>query len=212
MAEGEKRPFPQLPATVWWGLRDKFKRSIPNAVTETFLAVELNVQPAAAKFYLTELKRLGLLDDDGKPRDVAKKWRMDDTYREASDEMLHAAYPRELIDAAPPSDGDREKAVRWFMTVGDLGEGAARNKAATYFMIGASEPPDEAPRARTAGSERPRRAASDAPPSSRREPGKLPVEKQQLPPLNVNVQIHISADANNEQIESIFANMKKYLT
>jgi hypothetical protein len=30
-------------------------------------------------------------------------------------------------------------------------------------------------------------------------------------PLNVNVQIHISADASSEQIEAIFANMKKYL-
>ncbi|MBL8549773.1 MAG: DUF5343 domain-containing protein [Hyphomonadaceae bacterium] len=215
MAEVEKRPFPQLPATVWWGLREKFKRSIPSAVTETFLSVELTVQPAAAKAYLTELKRLGLIDDDGKPRDVAKKWRMDETYREASDELLRAAYPAELIDTAPPSEGDREKAVRWFMTVGDLGEGAARNKAATYFMIGGTEPPDELPKARASGSvERSRRSSEGS--------GTLPVaggrgsntssEKAQMPPLNVNVQIHISADAGNDQIESIFANMKKYLT
>lgn len=215
MADAEKRSFPQIPATVWWGLREKFKKSIPNAVTETFLAVELNVQPTAAKAYLTELKRLGLIDDDGRPRDVAKKWRMDETYREASDELLRGAYPAELIDTAPPSEGDREKAVRWFMTTGDLGDGAARNKAATYFMIGGSEPPDEAPRARaSANSERPRRQATPPPKSSGAggERYETPPPKPQLPPLNVNVQIHISADATNDQIESIFSNMKKYLT
>jgi hypothetical protein len=156
-----------------------------------------------------------LIDDEGKPRDVAKKWRMDETYREASDELLHAAYPAELIDTAPPMDGDREKAVRWFMTVGDLGEGAARNKAATYFMIGASEPPDELPKARAnAATERPKRAAPAParPTASNGEGAGEPSAKTQLPPLNVNVQIHISADAGNDQIESIFANMKKYLT
>jgi hypothetical protein len=30
-------------------------------------------------------------------------------------------------------------------------------------------------------------------------------------PLNVNVQIHISADASGEQIESIFSAMRRYL-
>jgi hypothetical protein len=30
-------------------------------------------------------------------------------------------------------------------------------------------------------------------------------------PLNINIQIHISADATSEQIENIFAAMKKYL-
>jgi hypothetical protein len=214
VANGEKRFFPQIPATVWWGLREKFKKSIPNAVTETFLAVELNVQPTAAKAYLTELKRLGLIDEDGKPRDVAKKWRMDETYREASDELLRGAYPAELIDTAPPSEGEREKAVRWFMTTGDLGDGAARNKAATYFMIGGSEPPDEAPKTRASTNiDRTRRQAAPA----TRQSGasgeqENPPPKAQLPPLNVNVQIHISADAGNDQIESIFSNMKKYLT
>src|SRR5690606_20829620 len=103
----------------------------------------LNVQATAAKSYLAELKRVGLLDDEGKPTEVAKNWRLDDTYRQASDQILRTAYPAELIDIAPPTETDRSKAVRWFMGAGDLGEGAARNKAATYFMIGSLEPPSD---------------------------------------------------------------------
>ena len=215
MADGEKKSFPQIPATVWWGLRERFKKSIPSAVTESLLVAELNVQATAARAYLGELKRLGLIDEDGKPLDVAKKWRMDETYREASDQLLRAAYPEELIDTAPPDGDDREKAVRWFMQVADLGEGAARNKAGTYFMIGGAEPPDEAPKVRAQTADRPKRqsaAKSNDNGNGEGETPTPPAGRMTAIPLNVNVQIHISADASNDQIESIFANMKKYLT
>lgn len=161
MADIEKRSFPQIPTTVWWGIRERFKKSIPAAVTESLLVAELNVHGSAARGYLSELKRLGLIDDEGKPLDVAKKWRMDETYREASDHILRNAYPAELIETAPPSSGDRAKAVRWFMQVADLGEGAASNKAGTYFLIGAAEPPDDAPKARASGAgDKPKRSAT----------------------------------------------------
>jgi len=215
MADQDKQTFPQIPATVWWGLREMFFQKVPSVVTDSYLTSQLNVQPVAARAYIAELRKLGLLDEDGRPTEVAKKWRMPETYREASDELLRSIYPEELLDVAPPEDGDRDKAVRWFMTAAGLGEGSAKNKAATYLMIGGAELPDETPK--------PRAAASKGDTQSKREKPSGGGEKDPndphngltasapLPPLNVNIQIHISADATNEQIEAIFANMNKYL-
>lgn len=216
-----KPVFPQIPSTVWWGIRDQFKKSIPPKVSDTYLVAQLNVQATAAKAYLAELKRVGILDEEGKPTEAAKNWRFDDNYREAADQILRTAYPAELIDVAPPTDSDRSKAVRWFMRAGDLGEGAARNKAATYFMIGALEPPSDTPTSK--GSKKTPKTDSGTSMSAkapRADKEKDPPKRQQPPqneggetimPLNVNIQIHISADASSDQIEAIFSNMKKYL-
>ncbi len=217
-----KPNFPQIPSTLWWGIREQFKKTVPAKVTDSYLVAQLNVQATAAQQYLRELKRVGLLDNDGKPTEAAKKWRFDDTYREAADSILRTAYPGELIEIAPPTDHDRAKAVRWFMQAGDLGEGAAKNKASTYFMIGSNDPPSDisSPKATKAPTKRsaPQRetASKGQAPAKRSEPSPpAPPESfsgsADAMPLNVNVQIHISADASSEQIESIFANMKKYL-
>lgn len=223
MAE-PKQNFPQIPSTVWWGLREQFKKTVPSKVSDNYLVAQLNVQATAAQQYLRELKKVGLLDEEGKPTEAAKRWRFDDTYREAADEILRIAYPNDLIEIAPPEDNDRQKAIRWLMQAGDLGEGAARNKAATYFMIGSNEPPSDAvaskgarPTTRPAAQkkEAPPRKAPPAP--SIRESSVAPPQNpggasaDTVMPLNVNVQIHISADATADQIEAIFANMKKYL-
>lgn len=218
-----KQNFPQIPSTVWWGLREQFKKTVPSRVTDSYLVAQLNVQATAAQSYLRELKKVGLLDDEGKPTEAAKSWRFDDTYRSAADQILRAAYPSDLIEIAPPDDNDRQKAVRWLMQAGNLGEGAARNKAATYFMIGSNEPPSDI------ATPKPTKSAARAAPKQkeasstkvastkgmeRTPPPAPPLNDSagdQTIPLNVNVQIHISADATADQIESIFANMKKYL-
>jgi len=193
-------------------------------VSDNYLIAQLNVQATAAQQYLRELKKVGLLDEEGKPTEAAKRWRFDDTYREAADEILHTAYPNDLIELAPPGDNDRQKAVRWLMQAADLGEGAARNKAATYFMIGSNEPPSDAVASKNTRSA-PRAAAQKKEASPRKSPTLLESKKSSAEPphnpgggsadaampLNVNVQIHISADATTDQIEAIFANMKKYL-
>lgn len=217
-----KQNFPQIPSTVWWGLREQFKKSLPSKVTDNYLVAQLNVQATAAQQYLREIKKVGLLDEEGKPTDAAKKWRFDDTYREASDEILRTAYPSDLIELAPPDDHDRQKAARWIMRAGDLGEGAARNKAATYFMIGSSEPPSDLAAPKAVRAPRPVASKKEAPAPATtskavKDATSPPATHSHQPPadpmmpLNVNVQIHISADATSDQIEAIFANMKKYL-
>ena len=57
----DKLSYPQIPSTVWWGVRNLLQRS-PNAtIDERALGVELNVQEVAARQYVVELKRVGIL-------------------------------------------------------------------------------------------------------------------------------------------------------
>jgi hypothetical protein len=209
----ETQSYPQIPTTVWWGTRLLLRKS-PNATfDDAFLAINLSVQPAAARQYIAELKKVGLLNDDSKATPLAMKWRNDETYREAANEVVKTSYPQSLLDVAPPGEADRSKVMTWFMHNG-LGEGTARNKAATYILM-ANDPAQD-------GSE-PRAPAARAAPSEKklikkpeREQAKGPLEKPkrtsaEVMPLNVNVQIHISADASGEQIEKIFSSMRKYL-
>ncbi|WGJ14774.1 hypothetical protein QEV83_00150 [Methylocapsa sp. D3K7] len=214
----DKLSYPQIPSTVWWGLRNVLQRSPSATIDERALGVELNVQETAARQYLSELKRVGILNDENKATPVAQKWRDDETYGEAVDEILRNAYPESLIQVAPRGAADRQKIISWFTREG-LGSGTAGNKAATYLLI-SSDLPNEAP---SRGSARPQKVAgkgsqmAQAPAraaarsSSKGNEKRSPPPLSGLMPLNVNVQIHISAEATGEQIESIFAAMRRYL-
>lgn len=207
--------YPQIPSTVWWGLRNVLKRS-PNAtIDEKYLGVQLSVQEVAAKQYVAELKRVGLLTDEGKATPLAAKWRHDETYWTAVQELMKAAYPESLLQLAPPGEADRQKVISWFERDG-LGIGTANNKAATYFLM-SSPTPGEAP-ARAATGERPKVASTKSKQPEKAPPSTPPQDRKseqkpssQMLPLNINMQIHISADATSEQIESIFSAMRRYL-
>ncbi len=223
----EKARFPQIPSTVWWGLRSLLQRSPSVTVDGRFLAGQLGVQEVAAKQYVLELQSVGILSEDGKATAVAQKWRLDQTYSSAVEEILKSAYPEGLLAVAPPGEADRQKVVNWFMHEG-FGQGAAGNKAATYMLIGSPSPNEApsrsvtsktegktAPTARTKATKPKTGAVATAsePVMSKKEPSKVtsPLSRADGFPLNLNIQIHISADAGTEQIESIFSAMKRYL-
>lgn len=217
----EKSRYPQIPTTVWWGVRSILQKSPGTTVDERLLSVQLQVQEAAARQYIAELKGAGILNEEGKPTPIALKWRVDDTYSEAVDELVAAVYPESLRHVAPPGDDmDRQKIVSWFLREG-LGQGAAGNKAATYLLI-SSKQPNEAPG--RGGARKPKEASarrlmgsrsdknSIVPQGEPARPEKTEHRRQlEIMPLNINVQIHISADANSEQIELIFSAMRRYL-
>jgi hypothetical protein len=126
----EKNRFPQIPSTVWWGVRNLLQRT-PNAtIDERLLSVELKVQETAAKAYTNELKAVGILTDEGKATQIAQKWRIDETYPEAVENLVSSNYPEGLRHVAPPGAADRQKVISWFLKEG-LGQGTATNKAAT---------------------------------------------------------------------------------
>lgn len=216
MAE-EKQSYPQIPSRVWWGIRDVFKARPSARLTEQTLASQLSVQPSAAKAYLKQMQIVGLVDENGGATEIASKWRNDPTYSEAVEEILAHTYPKELIDAYPSGSADLKKVTEWFQ-YGGLGAGAARNKASTYVLIADGYPND----AEKAPPGRERKSVKDRPTGSeetrvQRKPAAATQGRSQkndrisFPELNLNIQIHISADATTEQIEAIFAAMNKYL-
>jgi hypothetical protein len=231
----DKVRYPQIPSTVWWGVRSIIQRT-PNAtIDERLLGVTLGVQEAAARAYIVELRNVGILSDENKATPLAQNWRLDESYAEAVEQIIQSTYPEGLVHVAPPGEAERQKVVSWFLREG-LGQGAAGNKAATYLMI-SSPTPNEAPRAvakAAQGESVPR--ARTAPTKAQRPPAAAQRGAGHTPPkggggggggsgdgsggqriggetfpLNVNVQIHISADAGTEQIESIFQAMRRYL-
>jgi hypothetical protein len=226
MNMADKTRYPQIPSTVWWGVRSILQRTPNVTIDERFLGVQLNVQEAAARAYIAELTHVGILTEEGKATALAQKWRLDETYPEAVKELVSSAYPEGLLNVA--GDLDRSKIVSWFQRAG-LGQGAAGNKAATFLLV-SSPKANEAPSrtsaqgvreggARVAAAVRGAAAPAGNPALTRRErPAQSEDAHTRLRspsadtfPLNVNVQIHISADAGSEQIESIFAAMRRYL-
>ncbi len=219
----DKNCYPQIPTTVWWGVRAILNKTPNVTIDERLLGIQLGVQEVAARQYIVELKLAGILGDENKATPLALQWRLDSGYHDAVQELVENVYPQSLRDIAPPGDGDRQKAVSWFLHEG-LGQGAAGNKAATYLMI-SGKVPNEAPSraAATRGLKddvgKNLSSPVDAPKDSSQRRAKSPrLATRRQPnlgsdnfPLNVNVQIHISADAGSEQIESIFSAMRRYL-
>jgi len=225
----DKNRYPQIPSTVWWGVRSILNRTPSATIDERFLSVQLDVQEAAAKAYVNELRHVGIVTDEGKATPLAQRWRLDDSYGEAVVDLIKATYPEGLVHIAPPGEAERQKVVSWFQKEG-LGQGAAGNKAATYLLL-SSPTPNEAPKASSKTTQgdgparaRPaRRQASNGgkanevaeTPNAQDRHGEVKTppagRSADAFPLNVNVQIHISADAGTEQIESIFQAMRRYL-
>jgi hypothetical protein len=186
------------------------------------LAVELGVQATAAKAYFRQLIILGLLAEDGIPTALADRWRQDD--EQAIDDILSNTYPPALLELAPRDQLDRAKVVRWFTQQG-YGSGAANNKAATYMLVAqpyseeASSVTPALPKGRN-GTQTVRRRSQEPSITRKSPPNDVPSkgadgngdkdEGSRRPQLAVNVQIHISADASSDQIDSIFAAMRRY--
>lgn len=215
--------YPQIPSTVWWGVRQLLQKTPRAKLDENMLSAAISVQKVAAKQYIVELKRVGLIDDEGRATELANLWRMDESYASAVERIASECYPEGLVTIAPPGDADRQRVVNWFMTQG-LGEGSAKNKASTYVLVtslvpnaapssqgksegnrSSSQPPTRRPTGESSTGSDAATARRSAPP--KRNGG----QKDAQFPLNVNVQIHISADASSDQIEAIFSSMRKYL-
>ncbi|MNE14454.1 hypothetical protein D3C80_1073350 [compost metagenome] len=105
----DKMRYPQIPSTVWWGFRSILVKSPRVTVDEKLLGAQLDVQETAAKAYINELKSVGLLTDEGRATPLAERWRLDDSYPEAVEELLSNIYPEGLLHLAPAAEGDRQR-------------------------------------------------------------------------------------------------------
>jgi hypothetical protein len=220
MAE-EKKSFPMLPIGHWWELRKKFKQSIPGVVTDSYLATVLDMQPVSARAnVLPFLKQLAIIDEDGKTGERAKVWRDDEHYPGVCKSIVGEVYPTELKEAVPNPTVDRVRAERWFAQKTGAGDAAVKRMAALYAVLveaDASKQPDE----------KIRKSAEDRPPREKKtpmaaipaatlrarqqEPGNGLPRERAVPGININLQVHISADSSSDQIDQIFASMAKHI-
>ena len=163
-----------------------------------------------------------MIDDAGKPTDLAVKWRDDAEYPEVCKTIREAVYPQALRDVAPDSS-HKDEARRWFGSHG-VGE-AMVNKASSLYMLlceANPTPPARAERpsngtASRVGRTRPaprireRQEAANVGDGDHVEDRLPPVRRLAGPTLHLNVQVHISPEVSVEQIDAIFASMAKHL-
>ncbi|WP_157598650.1 hypothetical protein [Tateyamaria omphalii] len=218
----DQNTFPQIPTTVWWGIRNLIKKSPKTKFDASMIGASLGVQPAASRQYVAELKRAQILDEEGAATALALRWRQDDEYANAVKELVSEIYPESLVAIAPVGEAQRDVVTNWFIQQ-NLGEGSARNKAATYLLISSEQPGEGGSRpaspsktgsstkASTQSSPTRKVSSKSTPPSGAPKRNSDANSSLQGFPLNVNVQIHISADASTDQIETIFASMRKHL-
>jgi hypothetical protein len=228
MADDNKTIFPLIPEKRWWILRDQFKKTIPREVTATYLKSILQLNSdSAVRNTINPLKRLGLLDEENKPTDLANDWRNDEKYSDVCKQMLER-YPRELRDLFADPDVDKSRVEDWFRHSGKLGDSAARQSAALYLLL-----LDAQPKSSTdfIGTKKPKRSDSvrKSPKSKLVTPEpkteQTVIEPQVAPPLpsglnanakdwfslHIDLQIHISPEADADQIDNIFASMAKHI-
>jgi len=88
------------------------------------------------------MHKLGLLDENGNLTDLGHKWRSDDSYAEACQEILDNVYPADLA-AFTTTNGapDRAMVTKWFQQQ-KSGDSNARQMAATYVMIAEKKVPE----------------------------------------------------------------------
>jgi len=220
MAQEKKASYPMLPVAHWWQLREKFKQSIPGIVTDAYLAAALNTQPGSARVnILPYLKTIGLIDEEGKTQELARAWRDDAEYPEVCKKIKEMLYPDDLISAVADPSADREAVERWFSHNTGVGKSAAGRMTSFYILLSERDV-----------SKRPEKKASKKQVSRTRKGEPSVVDKREpdtnlnegsshqsaatqpnLPSVNINLEIHISADATPDQIDKIFESMAKHI-
>lgn len=216
MATAKKKGYPLLPIKHWWALREKFRKSIPGTVSTNYLASVLGMtERSAQNNVLPSLRTMKLVDDDGKPTDLATKWRDDGQYPKVCSSILKAVYPQELIDIGSGSSANKDAITRWFANHTAAGDNAVRKMTAMYLTLCEADPT----KAKQASPSTSAKTKTDKPAAATKKQSKAaaspPVGKGESagssPALHINVQVHISSDATPEQIDQIFASMAKHL-
>lgn len=225
----EKKSYPAISKSNWYGLRQQFKKTMPPSVTTSYVATILNMSEESARAnVIGHLKILGIIDETGKPTDRAFRWRDNEQYKEVCEEIRQEIYSDELKSIANDSSADIKQVESWFQRRAKVGENAANKYARVYMLLLEANP--EAPVTRE-NSETGKQPSKKAPVTSRKQAATLPATKEEVPPpaqeepapkatserrsempsLHINVQIHISPEASPEQIDQIFESMAKHL-
>jgi hypothetical protein len=113
MTEEKKTTIARFPENRWWQLRKQFMRTMPKSVDTNDLSTIFSIGKGAAGNLVSVLKQLGLVDIEGKPTELANKWRNYESYGEACHSMLEDIYSQGLRDVEPGPDVDRARVSSW---------------------------------------------------------------------------------------------------
>mgnify|MGYP001059217019 CR=1 FL=1 len=227
MAENEKTSYPKIPMKHWWVIRKKFIKSIPSEVTAGYLATTLEMKEESAKAnILPSLIYFGIIDEDGKPTELAVKWRDDEQYSQVCEDIKKEIYPQELLDALPGPNPDRVAVNRWFANAIGVGIGAAKKMGLVYRLLCEADVskgqdydiiPGTTSRKKTSKEKSISKNEIIAKSKNQKaESQHRPVVQTKQSPfatpnIHIDLQIHISPDASPDQIDKIFASMAKHL-
>lgn len=217
--------FPKVTAKAWTALRARAAAAPSTKFTPEVVAalMEMASPRSARDNTVSPMRRLGLIDEEGALTARGNKWRIDESFDEACQEILEEVYPEEL-GALVDGDGnpDFSKVKTWFDHQG-FGDSNARQMASTYVTVASKQVPEPP----AADSGKPKKKAStktdDSGKSPRVKQAEVPIEKEAQEPstapvspnggpsVHLDIQIHIPADATPEQIDQIFSSMARHL-
>jgi len=230
MAETDKS-FPKLAEANWWKLRDLFKRRVPTSVTPSYLASALAMSDSSAKANIIfPFRKIGIIDEEGKPTNLAYDWRDDDKYPAVCNSILESCYPQEIRDLYHDKNQDLSGLVNWFMSSARCGEPTAKMYSAFYRLLLQADPSGQTQSQNQPSTPKPKRIQKVAKEpsvtktvnSSSDEAIQVVSEKQlsasqaplhfsTVPQLHVNIQLHIAPETTADQIDKIFESMAKHL-
>lgn len=232
MANGDVS-FPKIADTNWWKLRGLFKQKVPAVVTPTYLATALSMGEASARSNLIgPFKKIGIIDEDGKPTDLAYDWRDDHKYADVCSFLIEKCYPQEIKDLFHSPDADPQKLTNWFMSHARCGEAAAKHFARFYLLLlkadlneaeaasakaktkakpSKSEDKKKTTKATAKKVEKPESTMSHTETATVVQATPTQTVLSNAPELHINIQLHISPESSADQIDKIFESMAKHL-
>lgn len=222
--------YPYIGEKNWWILRKQFQKSMPQTVSISYIKSLLGVgSESAARNIIRSLQQLGLVDAEGRPTELANRWRLDPSYADACKEIVEAVYPDELRSLFNTPDSDRERIADWMMSNKKVGKTTARQTSAMYSLllqkdfrpaVDSSKVQKPKSPSKTKSKNRKVTVKSDQETYEHQEPDgpirqTLPgvsVSSKTTPvDLHIDLQIHISPEATAEQIDQIFRSIASHL-
>jgi hypothetical protein len=229
--ETKKISYPMFPQKAWWTLRKIFYQRLPGEVDGDYLASVLGMQLERAQDLVSPLRKMGLIDENGKTTDRANNWRFNEEYKAVCEEIRQEIYPQKLLDAFhDPASISRTALENRFKNDARVGDSAAKQMAILYLLLLRADPSEQdaatnsAPKQPAKGNRR-QSAAAKASVSAAKQvvqanghlsnaeestPHQTRHTRDNGPSLHVNIQVHISPDASTEQIDHTLASMAKH--
>ncbi len=146
----DKPDYPQFSEKVYWAIREKFQKSVPEKVTASTLTNATGLKADTIKStILPALTLMGLLKD-GKPTSKLKAWINDSKYEETCLSIRDAVYPDSLTKLPINTAIQQAAVLKWFVKNADVSETTAKKMAAVYMLLSAPKLKEKAAEKKTA--------------------------------------------------------------